>query len=431
MRSWARAAQGVIAAMFEARWGRRRAAEAAWSMRGSVSQRARRLCAGWAGLYSAVVKQREWVLVVVGVVVIVLAAVATVLVPRLFPTTNDADAPDGELVGVLLPRLTEAAGWLNGGPLPADSLRGHPTVIALWSDTDPECLRALPILQGWYQAYARYGVRIIGVHEPDYAFAADSTVPARVAFRFGLHFPIALDPAYAIRRRLGGPLDGPRVVLANGFGRIMNAALGRGQLPVIERALRAQLKVLHPELQFPADPEPAAGSSPAAELPDAHVVQLGSTEVREGPLVGATPGRAQPFIAQLRSQVEGILYVPYPVGMWSPGGEGITAGRGGPENFIALRYHSGALWAVLSPPPSETARLWVLLDEKWLPHDALGADARLDSRGASYVEIDEPRVYAVCRELPGHHIVKLSPDAPGIIIHALIVEPVESRATRE
>jgi hypothetical protein len=76
-------------------------------------------------------------------------------------------------------------------------------------------------------------------------------------------------------------------------------------------------------------------------------------------------------------------------------------------------------------------RLWVLRDEKWLPHDALGADARLDSRGASYVEIEEPRVYAVCRELPGHHIVKLSPDAPGITIHALIVEPAGPRATRE
>ena len=26
---------------------------------------------------------------------------------------------------------------------------GHPAVVALWSDTDPQCLRALPVLESW------------------------------------------------------------------------------------------------------------------------------------------------------------------------------------------------------------------------------------------------------------------------------------------
>jgi thiol-disulfide isomerase/thioredoxin len=374
------------------------------------------------------VKRRARVFVVVGLAALALIAAARVLVPRLLPATDEDAAPAGELVGTALPNLTGASGWLNGGPLPPASLRGHPTVVALWSDTDPECLRALPVLQSWYQAYARYGVRVIGVHEPDFAFAADSTVPARIASRLGLHFPIALDPAYAIRHDLGGPLDGPRVVLADTAGTIVSAALGVDQLPGIERALRLQLKLLRPGTEFPSDPGLAAKPSPEADTPGAHVVSLGNAQVREGPLVGATPGRAQPFTAQFRFQVEGKAYVPYPVGMWSPGGEGITAGRGGPENFVALRYDSGALWAVLSPPRGMTARVWVLRDENWLPVGALGADARVDTRGGSYVEVDEPRVYAVCRERPGEHVVKLSPDAPGVIVHALIVEPAATRA---
>jgi thiol-disulfide isomerase/thioredoxin len=361
---------------------------------------------------------------VVGVVGLLLFAAWRLILPRIFTPIDDAGTPSNESLGTSLPGLADAAGWLNGDRSVADSLRGHPTVVALWSDTDPECLRALPILESWHQAYARYGARIVGVHEPDFAFAADSSVPARVARRMGLSFPIALDPAYVIRRRFGGPSDGPRLVLADSAGTIVSAVSGAGELAGLERKLRRQLKQLHPELEFPSDPPLAIGrGSQPAEAPTSRMVPLGSTRVVEGPLVGATPGRAQTFTAQFRFQVEGKLYVPYPVGLWSPGGDGITAVRSGAENFIALRYDAGALWAVLSPPRGLTVRVWVLRDERWLPADALGADARLDGRGNSYLDVDEPRLYAVCRGRAGEHVIKLSPDAPGVVVHALIVGP--------
>jgi hypothetical protein len=75
--------------------------------------------------------------------------------------------------------------------------------------------------------------------------------------------------------------------------------------------------------------------------------------------------------------------------------------------------------------------VWVLRDERWLPAGALGADARLDGRGNSYVEVDESRLYAICREGAGEQVVKLSPDAPGVTVHALIVEPASERVPRE
>jgi hypothetical protein len=67
--------------------------------------------------------------------------------------------------------------------------------------------------------------------------------------------------------------------------------------------------------------------------------------------------------------------------------------------------------------------MWILRDEKWLPPEALGADARLDGRGASYVLVSEPRLYALTREDSGAHLVKLSPEAPGAIVYALTFEP--------
>jgi len=360
-------------------------------------------------------------------------AVTRFVLPRFFPPRDDAAMPGGELVGRRLASLAAATDWLNSEPLTPDSLRGHPVIVALWSDTDPECLRSLPVLESWHQAYAGYGVRVIGVHEPDFAFAADSTVPARLARRLGLGFPIALDAASALPSELGGPVDGPRVLLADPTGTIVSAAVGRGILPGIERALRAELRRERGAQAFPADPEADTTGARAAAvgrpgpmtagLPATHAVFLGTGRIAQGPLADAVPGTAQPFTAQFRFQVEGQPYVPYPVGLWSPGAEGPTAARGGAENFIALRYDAGALWAVLSPPRGGTVRVWVLRDEKWLGRDALGADARLDGRGASFVVVDEPRAYAVCRASRGHHVVKLSPEGQGLTVHALIVEP--------
>ncbi|MBI1796614.1 MAG: hypothetical protein HYR74_06130, partial [Candidatus Eisenbacteria bacterium] len=106
------------------------------------------------------------------------------------------------------------------------------------------------------------------------------------------------------------------------------------------------------------------------------------------------------------------------------------AGRGGAETFVALRYDAGALWAVMSPPRDQPARVWILRDEQWPARETLGDDARQDSRGAAYVDVTEPRLYAIARATPGQHVVKLSPDARGLTIHALVLEPLDAGRSR-
>jgi thiol-disulfide isomerase/thioredoxin len=334
-----------------------------------------------------------------------------------------AEPPGGAM---LLPSLRSAEQWLNGGDAAIDSLHLRPTLLLLWNDTRPSCLRVLPRAQAWHEAYGRYGLNVVGVYEPEFTFGADSAMAEAAAQRLHLTFPIALDPSLRIGSTFGVSTNLPRLILFDRSGHAREQ-FGSTGIVAMESAIRRELSSYKPELRFPADP----GSSAVHETMEPTwppTVYLGTSRVTSGPLSSATPGREQLFTAQFRYQVEGEAYTPYPVGLWKPTSEGITAGRGGAENFVALRYDAGTLGAVMSPESGAKARVWILRDEQWLTRDMLGADARLDGRGGSYVDVDTPRWYELCRDSRGEHVVKLSPQQPGVTLHALTFEPANEPA---
>lgn len=302
-----------------------------------------------------------------------------------------------------------AIGWLHGDVHVVDSLRAHPAVIVIWSDTDPRCLEGLPVVETWRQAYGRYGVRVVSVYAPDFSFGVDSTVPLRMAARLGLGFPIALDPSYVVRSRLES-VAGKDVLVVGVDGRLL-AATGFDRLDRADRAIRGELRRLHPELGFPNEPDVA--SAPASDI---RYVRLGAGRVDQGPLATATAGRSQMFTTQFRFQEEGKDYVPYPVGQWTPTAEGLVCDRGGAPDFVAIRNPGARVQAVLSPRREGVSRVWILADNGWLGAGELGKDARLDARGASYVDVSEPRLYDVARG--GTHVLRFSPQEAGVTIHA-------------
>jgi hypothetical protein len=331
-------------------------------------------------------------------------------------------APDAGPALEALPPLPDS-GWVQGGPLPPDSLRGHTVVLALFSDTHPGAIAALPRIDEWHAAYARFGVRVIGVHVPEYAFATAPEVAERFAGRLGLTFPIVRDPSLALLSALGSRRSAVEIVIADAEGRVRHTrTLGPGERDLLgsEHALRALLREARPDVSFPVAGA-GEGAKRGRRVPDVRTIRLGSASAGEGPLTGATPGVAQPFTAQFRFEVEGAPFVPYPVGWWVPGPEGVAAHRGGAAQFVAIRYDAGRVGVVAAPAAGRTSRLWILRDEKWLAADALGEDARLDAHGASYIELDAPRLYFVTRGR-GSHVLKLSPEDAGVTLHALTFE---------
>ncbi|HUK62734.1 MAG TPA: hypothetical protein VLV15_05350, partial [Dongiaceae bacterium] len=110
-----------------------------------------------------------------------------------------------------------------------------------------------------------------------------------------------------------------------------------------------------------------------------------------------------------------------PVGRWTPSAEGLTAARGGAANFVAIRHDGGRVSAVMTPPASGTARAWILDAEGWLKPDERGADVHVDARGATYVDVTEPRLYTIANATRAGAL-KLSPEEPGLTIDSFVFE---------
>ncbi len=85
-----------------------------------------------------------------------------------------------------------AAGtWIQG---PQVSTRaGAVVLVDFWDFTCINCLRTLPYLRSWHERYAGRGLRIVGIHTPEFDFAADPEVVAAAVRDLGIPYPVLLD----------------------------------------------------------------------------------------------------------------------------------------------------------------------------------------------------------------------------------------------
>jgi hypothetical protein len=335
------------------------------------------------------------------------AAVATLLLaPRLVPGLR-GHAP-ARLAA--LPSLASVTAWRNTPPLAPDSLRGHAVALMLWSDTDPRAAAALQVADLWHRSLGPLGVQVLAIHEPEFDFATDTTVAFRFARHLGLALPMADDPECRIEAALGGATDGPHLVVADASGAVRVDTVG--DLVAGEAVLRAAALRSHPAAALP----PAM----AATLPGGvRTVWLGAGRVEGGPLRDLSAGHTRVFTAEFRYQEQGRAWTPYPVGGWRTGTEGVTSTRGGAANFMAIRYSAGRAGVVVTPPAGQSARVWILRDDRWPDPEHRDEDVVGDALGTAWIEVREPRIYWIDRG-GGDRVIKLSPELAGVTLNAFV-----------
>jgi len=138
------------------------------------------------------------------------------------------------------PEFLAIEAWLNSGPLTMERLRGKVVVIDFWTYSCINCLRTLPHVKAWYDAYRDDGLVIVGVHTPEFAFERDPDNVRRAVRDHGIEYPVALDNDYGTWQAWQNRYW-PAKYFVDRRGHVRYAHFGEGDYDESERVIRELL----------------------------------------------------------------------------------------------------------------------------------------------------------------------------------------------
>jgi thiol-disulfide isomerase/thioredoxin len=291
-----------------------------------------------------------------------------------------------------LPELGEApefegvTRWLNSPPLTLRGLRGKVVLIDFWTYTCINCIRTLPYLRAWDERYRADGLRIVGVHSPEFAFEKDAGNVARAIRANGLRYPVVQDNDLATWDAWGNQYW-PAKYLIDAQGQVRDTHFGEGEYDKTEDAIRALLDESGERAQAKDVVRPGRVATP-----ETYVGSDRADGFAQRPRDG-THGYRAPAADALALNEFALG------GVWRVDGESATAGVGA---TLSARFLAKAVYLVLSPPPDGPGRVLVSID---------GGPPRT-------IVVRTQRLYTLARfTRSGEHVLTLRPQ-PGVAGYA-------------
>jgi thiol-disulfide isomerase/thioredoxin len=171
------------------------------------------------------------------------AATALGLHPQETAANLKTQIPDA--VAAALPRqmLAEFQGisqWLNSSPLKLADLRGQVVLIQFWTFSCINCQRTLPYIVRWHRQYENKGLKVIGVHTPEFGFERDANNVKQALQKNKITYPVPLDNAYKTWNAYSNQYW-PNLYLADRQGVLRYSHSGEGAYDTTEQTIRSLL----------------------------------------------------------------------------------------------------------------------------------------------------------------------------------------------
>ena len=289
-----------------------------------------------------------------------------------------------------MPELAGATGWLNTPPLTRQALRGKVVVVDFWTYSCINCLRALPYIRAWAAKYKDYGLVVLGVHAPEFAFEKDPANVKKAVEDMGVTYPVALDSNLAIWQAFNNQYW-PAHYFIDAEGRIRAHHFGEGEYDKSERIIQTLLK----EAGYKDVPGGIVDPNAKGALAAADENNMQSPETYLG------YGRGSGFASNTPQPDKIATYTtPYPLGpnqwgltgRWTIGEEKSVSAAAGTK--ITFYFHARDLHLVLgSGADSKPVRFKVTLDGQ-PPGAAHGADTDEAGNGT----VTGQRLYQLVRQ---------------------------------
>ena len=116
-------------------------------------------------------------------------------VPLLAGTASSGTPPSAKsaAAGKTLPEFQGISEWLNSNPLTIAELKGNVILIQFWTFSCINCQRTLPHMTQWHGQYAAQGLKVIGVHTPEFAFERDRANIEEALRQHQITYPVPVD----------------------------------------------------------------------------------------------------------------------------------------------------------------------------------------------------------------------------------------------
>ena len=311
---------------------------------------------------------------------------------RVFSGATEAPAEKGKPEDFgLAPELVTKGVWFNtadGAPLRMEDLRGKVVLVDFWTYSCVNCVRTIPYLRAWHEAYRDQGLVIIGVHSPEFEFEKSAANVKRATKELRVSWPVVLDNDFEQWNAYGNRYW-PAHYFVDAQGRVRYYQFGEGGYDVSERVIQTLLR-------------------------EAGATVGGRVSGRETEITARTPEtylgflRAQGLVSEERP-IPGLAVEYRPSrspasGEWTLNGRWIVAGEYAvPEStgILELAFEARDVYLVIEPEPGAGAgSIAVRVDGK------VPADTE-DLRGGS-LAAEGSRLYHLVR-LPraGAHLLRL------------------------
>jgi thiol-disulfide isomerase/thioredoxin len=129
--------------------------------------------------------------------------------------------------GSSFPEFQGIQQWLNSPPLTRADLAGSVVLIQFWTLGCINCQRTLPYLTSWHKKYAAQGLKIVGVHTPEFAFERQVGNIQKAIKRHGITYPVAVDNNFKTWKAYSNEYW-PHLFLADRQGIIRYDHIGEG-----------------------------------------------------------------------------------------------------------------------------------------------------------------------------------------------------------
>jgi thiol-disulfide isomerase/thioredoxin len=269
--------------------------------------------------------------------------------------------------------------WFNSDPLKLADLKGKVVLVDFWTYSCINCIRSLPYIQAWYEAYKDDGFVVIGVHAPEFDF---EKVPANVERAIQdrkLTYPVVQDNDLKTWDNFSNHYW-PAHYLIDADGRVRREHFGEGEYDETEKAIRALLAEAGGQVgkdmvaQDAGHPSIDAGQTPETYLGYERGADFANTEFGADTTVTYT-----------------LVEDPGP-NEWSLGGKWQIGAMGSvaqdENSILRIKFSAKEVYLVMDGP--EGAAVTLKLDGKAVTRNLYGG---ADMGDAGRIKLDGARLY--------------------------------------